>query len=54
MWKREAGAPEVDAVYQWKMGATEEFLVLIFFMVVSGALVMGFGAVKSRYLQGFM
>jgi hypothetical protein len=31
MQNREAGAPEVDAVYQCEMGATEEFLVLSFF-----------------------
>jgi hypothetical protein len=31
MGKREAGASEVDAVYQWEMGAMEEFLVMIIF-----------------------
>jgi hypothetical protein len=44
--KREAGAPEVNAVYQWDMDATEEFLALSFIIVVSGALAMGFGAIK--------
>jgi hypothetical protein len=36
------------------MGMTEEFLALSFFIVVFGALAIGSGEVKSRYLQGFL
>jgi hypothetical protein len=51
MQKRDAGVPEVDAVYQREMGMTEEFLALSFFH--RGFQSFGNGFQSTTYQRSF-